>query len=872
MRGGPEHLLGWLEDQLGVTGAGGSRELHRTDRVRQYMEALDRVEGRSFRQSYEADPWATAAELLNRRDQLLVAGWNPREEPTAGLPGLVRDLGRAEEHFEAPGRPDRLQLVHSRLQDPGTGLPTHELILRESPDLWPACWRAVLQELDFRVADPPDPAAETGTSLHALQHRLLGEADGTVELDRSVQWVGAASVHAAAQAIAAAIGGSHTANDRVAIYCPDPGSGVRLEEAFQRLGLPALGAGRDVRAHPTLQLLPLLLELCWEPVDPQVLMDFLSLPVNPIPGPARRKLANALAEMPGMESRSWQRAWSELREEDPELDERLNRWLRHERVPPGEELPDSVVSDRCGALARWARGYAEKLSGEDDQATLKAALQTVAAQAASLSAVVEATDVPLTEPQILRMLEDVRASGAIHTPRSPEVGAPFLVSDLADVPPWTDHLIWFGVGLEPDRRPGWMKSELETLRESGLEIDEGRTELSARRKAERRALQRVSSTILAVQLPTDAERRDHPLWTEVLTALGDDAAETPDPIQLQRAITEELPLGPWSLDRREASVRVPESPPTEWAVPNELLSETERSSATELQHRLACPLRWVLRRVARIKPSPSAQMPDDFTLRGRFAHQILNDVLGGGGDVPAPEEVVNAVRDRFDERVTLDAAPLAEPSKMAERHELRDELADAAGRLADVLRRGGYRVVRGEAPIEAEYEGRPLGGRIDLVVTGPRGEGIVDFKYGGRNRYRELLEEGRAIQLAVYAKARAQQNGDDDPLDQVGYLVIHPRLLYTPEGSPLLGALAGAMVEDAPSIGDVWERFQEALDRSQGWLGGDDPVPVRPRQDPDQWPAGAEMAIETDGSDDRSDLRPCKYCDYKLLCGVREAS
>jgi len=98
--------------------------------------------------------------------------------------------------------------------------------------------------------------------------------------------------------------------------------------------------------------------------------------------------------------------------------------------------------------------------------------------------------------------------------------------------------------------------------------------------------------------------------------------------------------------------------------------------------------------------------------------------------------------------------------------------------------------------------------------------------------------EGRALQLATYAAARRQQSGSADV--RVAYLLIADGTVHTPEGSPLHGAARAALVGDAPAIHDTWRFFAAALAGAEGWLRGEEPIPLRPHQDPEAWPPGAE--------------------------------
>ena len=88
-RGGPETLLKWLETQLGLP----VPPIHKADRITEYAAALDTVTDSVITASMKADRWATASELLARRDELLLSGWD--EADSESLPDVVRDLASA---------------------------------------------------------------------------------------------------------------------------------------------------------------------------------------------------------------------------------------------------------------------------------------------------------------------------------------------------------------------------------------------------------------------------------------------------------------------------------------------------------------------------------------------------------------------------------------------------------------------------------------------------------------------------------------------------------------------------------------------------------------------------------------------------------
>ena len=97
-RGGPEVLLRWLETQLGL--------LHGTpslaSRILEYAAALDAVPAAQFAASLQQDRWATAGELLARRDELRLAGWDEQDAPA--LPPLWAVISAASSVSRASTR------------------------------------------------------------------------------------------------------------------------------------------------------------------------------------------------------------------------------------------------------------------------------------------------------------------------------------------------------------------------------------------------------------------------------------------------------------------------------------------------------------------------------------------------------------------------------------------------------------------------------------------------------------------------------------------------------------------------------------------------------------------------------------------------
>ncbi len=619
--------------------------------------------------------------------------------------------------------------------------------------------------------------------------------------------------------------------------------------------------------------MPLSLALCWGPVDPQALLDFLTLPILPLPRKAASRLANALAQEPGLGSSQWDVAVEELcgEEHDPEgkLRERLDAWLLCDRTSRGSEIPSRLVRSRCGMVAQWASGRAT-LPAEDDQSDPKLikALQIAAGQASLLGELAESQGTALSEPQLARLLEEALANGVETTSCIEAEGGPIRVRSLSELDGPCDRLIWLGLGTADAAGCRWSTDQLRELRGAGINVDDGSNVLSSLRSAEARGYCFVKEAFLAVLLPQDLVKRWHPIWLTIRALLPNKDIEQPPVFEDLVAAGDVTALSPFAFECQDADIEPSQKPRPLWDIPGDLLCDRETVSASELQDRLGCPLKWTLNYQAKLRPSPIAELPNDFQLKGTFCHSILERVFGGGGDLPTVDDAVARVVATYDKRLPLDAAPLAQPDKYFERQRLRSELENATRVLVGTLASGGYRIVGIEVELSGEAFGKSLKGSIDCVAERNNGdEAIIDFKYGGRSKYHSLIEDGKAVQLATYAYGRSTVHGT---FPAVAYLVLSDGLLYTPSGSPVRGDGNRSLI-NAPAIQTVWQQFSDAIDKADDWLTSDAPVPARPLQDPSQWPTGATIVLETKLKADQVQ-EVCGYCHYKSICGIQETS
>ena len=866
LHGGPETLLRWLETQLGLPVAG----FHQADRVTEYAAALDALSDSVIAESMTADRWATASELLARRDELMLAGWD--ESDSESLPHIVRELARAtsEKTFVFPGEATRLQRIIEALEI-GQALPPHSCCLFDVAEKWPAAWRVVLARLNTMAASRQSPAGPTGSTLLAAQSVLGGGEFVSIQQDQTFRYAHSRSQSAAVEFVVAALAADQDKLATTVICCEDDDLASRLDACLSRIGLPTTGASTWARAHPVLQILPLSIALCWDPVDPQSLLDFLTLPVSPLSRNAASRLAKTLTQEPGLGSSRWETVFDELCSDENDVNgklrERLDAWLRCERTAAGGQMPARNVRARCSLVSQWASGRAKLLSKKDDSdQNLINALYVAAGQASLLGQLAESQGATLSEPQLARLLEESLGRGVETISFIEADGGPIRVRSLSEIGGPCDRLIWLGLGTGEANRCRWSTHQLRELSEAGIEIDDGTHALSSLRSAEVTGFRHVKEAFMAVMLPQDLEKRWHPIWLAIRTLFSDQDIDHPPVFEDLVADGDTNSLSPFVFGYQETDIEPPQMQRPLWNIPGELFADRESVSATELQDRLGCPLKWTFNYQARLRSSPIAELPADFQLKGTFCHSIFERVFDGGGELPTVDIAVERVLAVFDERLPLDAAPLAQPNKYFERQQLRSEMENATRVFVGTLASGGYRIAGIEVELTGEAFGKSLNGWIDCLAERDDGsQAIVDFKYGGRAKFHSLIENGEAVQLATYAYGRATSDGT---FPAVAYLVLSDGLLYTPSGSPVQGDNNRSVI-DAPAIQTVWQQFSEAINNADGWRTSDDPVPARPLQEPSQWPDGVSISLD-EKLKSGNDQPVCKYCSYQRLCGLQE--
>ena len=333
---GPKGLLHRLELELGLLGL----EIRPQERV----VALARVLGDGYwSRSFEVDPIATAARLLEDRDALVMWGWR-------GKTGGARLASLWEATCSVPaGVPDRVCRVTESLARNATEC--RRITLLEPPEMHPPVWRDLFRTLERRgvaiVVEPREPSPAIGDLAIARTRSFEPHGDGTLQIFRPH------GALAAADGVAAVLcAGSETPS--VLVVGPDH----VLDSALGRHGVPRLGA--QIPPPASTGLLRACIEAAFHPMDAADLHALICADPGPVPRNVAWGLAGALRQFAGRGSTAWREAMStQLGIVDPERRDEVAFRLACilEPIAPHDgALGVADLEKRVGALASWARG------------------------------------------------------------------------------------------------------------------------------------------------------------------------------------------------------------------------------------------------------------------------------------------------------------------------------------------------------------------------------------------------------------------------------------------------------------------------------------------------------------------------------------
>ncbi len=872
---GPAGLLSVLETRLGLRGP----TIRPAVRVGQYLDSLRAADegNRFYSMSFAADAWSTARELLTWRDQLIMAGWNKTIIPDA--PRRLADLADVEAEAAnrlSPGLGERLQAVCESLRK-ATDIGIERVFISEPEKYWPRPWQKLFfsmsaANIDCTFAGNPfsgAPSERAAGDLGRLQECLGNGTKSGQPLagDGSLMLVVGQTEADAAEALAEWLAADEASNSEV-VLMKSMGSRL-LDESLHRKGLPRLGTDSRSRWRAALQLLLLAIENAWKPVNPHLLLEILTLPYSPVPKRAGWYFIQALKDRPGIGGVSWQEARAQAVADEAErlekeglppekaagklkdFKENLDFWLDRKRFDPNEGIPFKAALEICARVARLATTK----GGHEGNPLLLQAMD----QAMEMKEAIKASNLArITRPQLNCMVDEVFQFSGTAPGSGAEVAPWHSVKTPGQVWGPADTIVWWGFVDSPGCHTPhtWTRSEKKALAAAGVYMEEPKEKRLRDAIFWKRPVMMAQKRLLLVTHRSEAAEAAsrHPLWEEIKQAVLPGAADE-QRVMLDAGMLRshsEIPFG----DARDARVvkRIKKAPlelpgaASTWAIPPNEVCFRDTESASSLEKLISCPLAWVLTYHARIRKGALLSLPQDLRLAGILAHAVAEGLLNETLPLD-PTEVRDKAQMIYDQLLPQVAAEWLQPGRAVERQRYRDNIADATSALVRLLCDSALEVDGTEKSFSRvdDRMGIRVNGILDLVVKNPAGATIVmDLKWAMTSRHRrEEIRNGEAVQLATYAWLLG---ADEAPPPSAGYYMLVQKELLAPDVTHFYGQTA----TDGPSLTAVWDSIvTDSTDNMKTLQSGVARAP----------------GVEADAKDGS---KACRFCEYGMLCGVRQ--
>lgn len=898
---GPASFLRDLELRLGLPTVDERPALRLprwTSRLREVMQPED-----FYAKSFLADELGTAELLLKWRDDLVEAGWDEKAPPAGGA--RLQALARLANH-EAfplyplpPGRADRLRSVAKALESRAVRL-YDKVRLLEARDAWSALWNRIFAGLEGAGTAivherHADESAPSSSDLGKLQSLLLENLGGAPETEEPIQGDGSLlMVRGETPTEVAEISAALLASDSEAALVVRAGTDpAPLEGALRRFGLAGQGITGSSPWRPALQVLPLALELAFEPKDPYRALELLTLPVGPFRGRLGATLGKAIARQPGVLGQEWKRRKTEAGESlrrrylqraaddgrnEPDLEaaadahvaERLARveeWLEAPGVEG--EISREALGQIVARTQRWLQG---QLAIEELRPVYAAAF----GQGARFADALHNHDVASFSREAVRQLfdsvarRDERASlRKEESGRISHVDHPSSVLEKAST-----TLVWSfvsGTEARPKTRP-WTRDETAALADAGVHFVDPRAALRIEAEAWRRTVLSTSKRLVLVVPGSQdgAAAAPHPLWDEILTRLALDS----HPQAAARIVRDvrSVVRGSSPPERaRLAPIAALEPLPLPaaaeaWNLPPALVdvrgANATGASATALQALVGCPLSWVLEHRAKLKFGSVTKIAEGPLLNGNLSHRLVEELFREG----AFDQTEGAFKDRVGQvlnaLVRTEAATLLLPGAVFERAQLMKQVENAMRELYRYLARAGFRITSVEEPVALNATVGSPHGRLDLLLEDANGNlAILDLKWG-RSTYEAYLQRGTAIQLALYSQAIGARS-TPPTWPPAGYFALSSATVLASD--PRMKAVP---TMEGISLSETWDRFERTRRAVIAKVEAGEVLVAQPHAAPLLERLGVpEAEHERHYAAEPGDAGACKFCSFGPICG-----
>lgn len=824
---GPHGLMQELEAHLGLAGHQNNLEYLR---IEQYRQACLRHLAQDsckenppfYSAAFNADPFAVAGDLLARRDELLLAGWDFNCD--TNTPERLRLISEIEDCCVgedikklAPGFADRFQAVMQALDE--RKQPFTSVYLNEPADILPAHFIRLFEKAVGKenIHQLPEPTVEGVSDLAAFQRALTDKTEKTeLQNDGSLLILRAKRANEAAVFLAQLLKNNPDYRPQVIV----PERNRTLDIALVRVGLPSLGIPSASLARPSLQILKLVTAFLWEPIDPYKILEFVSLAVKPL----HEKLGNVIAEQmsasPGLDSEEWGaavgRAFAELEaaaQNDRSINvaferENFNFWFNRTRYNADATVPKGEVIVIFRRLQEWSR------KTFDDMGSNNKSLLTLSDQSRRIKELLEELpETQLTNLELERIVRTIYEPSPVVFEECAKGHLPYTAHPSAVIGDVDDLLWWNFTQNEPVHFfSKWYNTERDYLEKQNVHLVTPRLQNALLLWQRSRPVLRTRGRLILVipEMINGSEVAEHPLFDNFKAAFSNPESVSYD-LNTDRG-RDNFAAFFVLKERVQIPARQLGKPQSFLEISNlDRLDEREYETYSSLNALFYYPYKWLFQYKIKLRPSSILSVVSDRALMGNLAHKMFERLLENDISGWKKAEVNKFVDDNIYNLLRRQGAVLLLYGREPERLNFINKLKIAAFSLVRHLQSNKWKVKETEQRIDGEFAEKPVRGIADLVLERDGETAILDLKWSGRTYRSNLIKSEEDLQMILYADLMNAGKV------HTAYFIMSDAKMIARNNAAFTDA--DAVVPDADHE-EIHARILERMNVTEGWRRG----------------------------------------------------
>ena len=701
---GPSGLLNILEKHLGLSGIFEGHQL----RIEKFRLALGEFPSGFFSRSFSVDPLSVSKTVLKMRDTLYLHGFDFKKVPK--LPSRLADLCAVEKKVSLEaGVAERWRRVFESGSD-FSFLDEVHILGNETELSYPMRMIVeLLSKADIKVTWEKTSKTSSKGDLKKFidiitngKSNQVASGDGSLILLKGSQYEIDRYLS------------KYLKKNPATVLTADSSS---LDESLTLEGVPSIGSSIASTNVQLFQLLKLIPELLFDPIDPSILVSLLKVNPSPISFEISKLICDQLLSYPGVGGDQFKSFISELTDEQRKECEFL---FDRDKVERGQDLLSSNVVELYQYIAAWA--------GKKNKSVYMAL--SFAANLIVERLKVQSSDT-ISHTDLNRLVTDSIGEYSLEL-RKAEVGCPTTISHVGGLTENVDELIWHPFSSATSTKgesSAFYVEEINYLESVGIHLD-GPPHLL---DATIRALSKVDSKLI---LTINDDK--HPLYSDLISGLKNPELLVMNVRDFLKSYRNVKTKGaPEELNSYDFDIGKIDITP-------------KRVSYSALNNLIYHPIYWFLGKVARITDRGVVQIDEGNQLKGILTHHIFETMLRD--QILEVKEAKKWFKDQYDSVVAGDFAPFMMQGLDSTRAEVKRHIEDAYLVFIKEISDAGWEVESVEDEKLGNFIKAELYGRVDCILKKGTERVIVDFKWG-RSKYKvEEIEKGEALQLSVYKR------------------------------------------------------------------------------------------------------------------------